>query len=116
MTATPRVLKLDANEVELDALPGIISLPGLLLFTRSAVRDIAVKSGIDPDSGDIDDLHAEAIAGFDAVCDLRDSLAGCRPDDPVRRSRWEAFMGALEHIGYLLHNGRTHDGKTIRFV
>ena len=97
-------------------MPGMIRLPGLLLFTRKCIEDIAMTFGIDPDSEDVDELHATAIEGFDAVCDLRDTLEESRPDDPVRLSRWEAFHDALNSISYLLHNGRTHDGREIRFV
>jgi len=104
------------NTVELDVLPGVISVPGQVLFTRKCVEDIATTFGIGADSEDIDDLHATAIEGFDAVCDLRDSLEESRPEDPMRLPRWEAIIEALNGISYLLHNGRTHDGKLIRFV
>ena len=114
MTDVPQVVKLTSDEIELDALPGMIVLPDLLLFTRECVRDIAEKTGIPLDSVEL--LHTVAVAGFDAVCDLQDRLEECQPDDPARFPRWNAFMNALGHIGYLLHNGRTHDGKTIRFV
>ena len=105
-----------ASQIELDELPGVISVPGQVLFTRRCVQDIAMTFGIDADSEDIDDLHATAIEGFGAVCDLRDSLEESRPEDPMRLPRWEAIIDALNGISYLLHNGRTHDGKLIRFV
>jgi len=98
------------------AMPSMIRLPGLLLFTRKCTEDIAMTFGIDPDSEDVDELHATAIEGFDAVCDLRDSLEESRPGDPERLPRREAFHDALNSISYLLHNGRTHDGRVIRFV
>lgn len=104
-----------ADTLELDAMPGVIGLPGLVLFTRKCVTDIAATFGVHQEE-DIDDLHATAVEGFDAVCDLRDSLDGSRPDDPMRLPRWEAFQDALNGISYLLHNGRARDGREIRFV
>ena len=105
-----------ATQIELDELPGAIRVPGQVWFTRRCVQNIAATFGIAPDSEDIDDLHATAVEGFDAVCDLRDSLEDSRPDDPMRLPRWEAIIETLNGISYFLHNGRTRDGKLIRFV
>ena len=115
MTAMPEVLEQTGNDIELDALPGAIGLPEQVLFTRTCVKDIATTFGLHQEE-DIDDLHATAVEGFDAVCELRDGLEQSRPDDPMRLPRWEAFMDALNGISYLLHNGRSRDGREIRFV
>ena len=116
MSAMLQTPKRADGAIEPDAMPGVISLPGLVLFTRKCVEDIAETFGIDPESEDVDDLHATAVEGFNAVCDLRDSLEEDRPEDPMRLPRWEGFMDALNGISYLLHNGRTRDGREIRFV
>jgi len=102
--------------VELDTLPGVISMPGLLLFTRKYVEIIATTFGINPASDDIDELHEAAVEGFDAVCLLRDCVEEEPPDEPTSYAGWDAFMGAINHVSYVLHNGRTHDGREIRFV
>jgi hypothetical protein len=104
-----------ADLVELDYMPGSIAMPGLVLFTKRYVHDLSVSLGL-TDWEIISFLHGKAVGGLEAVCAMRDGLARRPPGGADSGPQWEAVMEVLNGISYLLHNGRTHDGREIKFV